>query len=117
MSDEISERLSRAEWEITSVKEAQQRHETRMDRHDERMGAMSERMDAHHREVMGAINGLREDQQRREGAQQAREEDAKKRQNMIKLISMIAAVVTVLMGLGLINTASGAEREPVHVVD
>lgn len=113
MSDEMHTRLSRAEWEITNIKETQQRQE-------DRMSEMSTRMDVHHREVMGAISaisGLREDQHKQEGARQAREDDAKKRQNVVKIVSMIVGVIGLMVALGWINTTSGAEPEPVHVVD
>lgn len=98
MTDEMDKRLSYAEWEIKALKEGQQRH-------DDRMAELSTRIDVHHREVMGAIGALRDEKSKAEGAEQAREIDARKRQNALKWIGLGVSIIMTMLALGWVNSA------------
>jgi hypothetical protein len=95
-------RLSKAEWRLEALENSQRRQ-------DDRMAALADRMDTHHREVMEAIGGLKDDRARAEGAAEARLMDAQKTRDRMKAVSLILGVIATLSALGWINTSQGAE--------
>ena len=100
MSDSMDTRLSKAEWRLEALESSQRRQ-------DDRMAALADRMDTHHREVMEAIGSLKDDRARAEGAAEARLADSQKRQERMKAITLVLAIITTLLGLGWFNTAQG----------
>jgi len=102
MSDSMDTRLSKAEWRLEALESSQQRQ-------DARMAALADRMETHHREVMEAIGGLKDDRARAEGAAEARLMDAQKTRDRMKAVSLILGVIATLSALGWINTSQGAE--------
>jgi len=102
MSDSMDTRLSKAEWRLEALESSQRRQ-------DDRMAALADRMDTHHREVMEAIGSLKDDRARAEGAAEARLADSQKRQERMKAITLVLAIITTLLGLGWFNTSQGAE--------
>jgi ferric-dicitrate binding protein FerR (iron transport regulator) len=95
-------RLSKAEWRLEALENSQRRQ-------DDRMAALADRMDTHHREVMEAIGGLKDDRARAEGAAEARMADAQKTRDRMKAVSLILGVIATLSALGWINTSQGSE--------
>lgn len=98
MPDEINNRLLKAEWEISALKEGHRQQ-------GDRMAEISDRMDQHHREQMGAIAQLREHRTREQGAAEARLEDAKTMQRRLKWLSFILGFLGLCATLGLIGEA------------
>lgn len=103
MSDDMHTRVSHAEWEIRALKE-------RQDNHDGRMTELSTRIDVHHREVMEAIGGLRDEKARNEGASEAR-------MRMLRWLSLGLAAVGTLIALGWINSSEAAWLPVESMVD
>lgn len=102
MSENMDTRLSKAEWRLEALESSQRRQ-------DDRMAALADRMETHHREVMEAISGLKDDRARAEGAAEARLADAQKTRDRMKAVSLILGVIATLSALGWINTSQGAE--------
>lgn len=100
MTPDMDTRLSKAEWEIQALKEAQGRHEARMTE-------LSTRIDVHHKEVMTAIGSLRDDRSRAEGAAEERINAANRRKTIQGWVSLVLGIIGTLLALGWLNTASG----------
>lgn len=92
-------RLSHAEWRIDSI-------EGRQNKQDERTAALGDRIDAHHREVMAAISGLKDDNARREGVEQARREAEESSYKKLRAAGVVIAIITGLATLGVFNWPS-----------
>lgn len=93
MADDMEKRLSRSEWRLDALEERQERQEAKT-------ADLGARIDAHHREVMSAIAGLKEDSTRREGVEQARKEAEETNLRRMRMISIAIGIITALAALG-----------------
>lgn len=97
MSDDTMEtRVSRAEWRLDTL-------EGRQDKQDTRVSDLGVRIDAHHRELMAAIAGLRDDNAKREGVEQARKDAEERNFKRLRAISIIVGIIAALAALGVLT--------------
>jgi|SRR5690554_1244042 len=101
LSQDMETRISFAEWEIKALKEGQARQ-------DDRLLELGSRIDTHHQQVMAAINGLRDEQAKREGAEAERALMRRESDRRMKWIAGIASLLGTFAALGWIGEAKGS---------
>ena len=99
--DDMHTRMLRAEWEITALKDGQEKLAAAMTSHGERMNIQ-------HKQVMDAITTLRNESMKEQGAAEARLKSDQERRDRVKWASVIIGAIGVLGGLGLWRNADAS---------
>jgi ferric-dicitrate binding protein FerR (iron transport regulator) len=106
VAEEMEKRQDRLEWEVGVLKE-------RYDHMDDRIGEMSMRMDQQHRELLAAIDSLKDDRARAEGVEAAERKVAQRDRDRMRAMGIVIAILGLMAAIGWVGSKdAGAHTVP-----